>query len=158
MSLIGIKRLQQSIFQHAAASNRAGGAGGGSGYVVLATLADQFTGNINQTFTTVAATDITNSTATFALTRSTFLKVEVQVSFAVTGGIDFAYISLVEDGSVIRSALSGDGPKGYYTATILDQGVFVEGSHTFKLQGTVGAAGTTGKVLQAELFVYQLGA
>ena len=156
--MISSRRFQQNAFAAAAAMNRAAGAGGGSGYFPSLALVNLSTGTISQVFTTVAATDITNSSATFTLPRTSTLKIEVLVSFGVTAGTDFAYVSLVEDGTAVASAISGAGVRGYYTAPIFDQKIFAAGAHTFKLQGTVGATGTSGEVLAAVLFVYLLGA
>jgi hypothetical protein len=150
------QRAQQAIYAAARSMNRAAGAGGGSGLVGGQVLADIATGSIFQTFTGTSPVDITNSTGTFSLPRQTSVLILVSVSFAVTAGIDFAYVELVEDGAVIRSAIAGDGPKGYYTASIFDIAVMGAGTHTVKLQGICGAAGTSGKVLQAEVAVFQL--
>ena len=160
MSLIGVKRLQQSVFQHATAANRAAGAGGGSGFVVKQALVNKATGTISQTFSVLQASEvaITNSSATFSLARPAEVEIVAQVQMAVTAGTDYAYVLINVDGTDLTGATSGDGPKGYYTATIFTVIALGPGLHTVKLTGYVGVGTTTGIVVAANVFAFQLGA
>jgi hypothetical protein len=80
------------------------------------------------------------------------------ISFGCTAGTDFAYVHINIDGSTYTDATSGDGPRGYYTAQLLAAPVVAGGSHTVKLQGYNGTAGTSLQVISARTFVFQLGA
>ena len=82
MSLIGTGRLQRgSVFQQAAASNRAAGAGAGSGFLVMAPVI-QTTG-LNGTVTTSGSyQQIGASTSTYQVPRTQSFLVLAFISFS----------------------------------------------------------------------------
>lgn len=152
------KRMQSAIFQAHTATNRAAGVGGGSGFLAVQLLNDIQTGTINQNFTTVAPVLVTNSSGSFTLQRQCYIDIRCVAWIAVTGGIDFFYPALILDGNQVGQAVSGDGPKGYQTAPIFSAALLAAGAHTVNMTGSVGAAGTTGTIVQARTLVYQLAA
>lgn len=160
--MLGLSRLQQAVFAQALAMNRAASTGPGSGFLVAQLLSDQDTGAINQNFTGIGignAVDVTSSSATIQMARAGRLKIEATALIAVTAGTDFFYVYIDVDGAQSGSSVvSGDGPKGYYSAPLLASPLLSAGNHTIKLRGYVGAAATTGTIVRARTFTYQLGA
>jgi hypothetical protein len=153
---LNIRRFAQSHAQGAEAINRAAGQGSGYGLQGMALLADQYTAP-NQLFTGVGvanAVDLTGSATVLQVSRPMLVLVQANIWLAVTAGIDFFYAYIQVDAGSGAAVISGDGPKGYYSATALNVVMLQPGAHTAKVRGYVGAAGTTGKIVQAEIFAF----
>ena len=157
--MIAAKRLQQALFRQAIATNRADSSGVGSGFQASFPLSIQLTGQINQTFSVLVASEvtITNSSANITLLRTAWIDIRAQVTMAVTAGLNFAYVAINVDGVDQSAVTSGDGPKGYYTASPSILLRLQPGAHTIQLTGYVDNVGTTGKVVSAVVWVMQLG-
>jgi hypothetical protein len=127
---------------------------------VMKLLADASPGSINQTYSVLfaSAVDITGSSTTFTLARSTSILVVAHVWFRCSAGADYAFVAVSVDGVAIRAAISGPGASSFYTASIVAYEALGPGAHTVKLVGYVGAAGTSGTVFAIEVLTFQLGA
>jgi hypothetical protein len=106
----------------------------------MTVVADKPTGPMSFDITSTSATQITNSSTSFTLSRVAGVLLFGQAKFAVTVGVDFGYGGLRLDGVAV-------GPQWLTGA----------GTHTLDLEGHVGAAGTTMNVLRGQVTALRLG-
>lgn len=154
MTLIGVKRLQQAMFEVAASSNRAAGSGGGSGYQAIQLLGSAQPNNGAGTGTGSPIV-VTGSTVTFPIGRPVNVLI---IGSIPTGGTaaNPASLSIQVDGSISGSSLQG-GAAVQAPTTILSVALLGPGIHTAALaiaqSNTIAYSWGVG-----QFYVFQLGA
>lgn len=140
-------RHQQSVFEALASVNRAAGSGGGSGLIAASSPGYAAAGNQGGFTTANSSTwaDITNSTFTILISRTTWFEYRLVVTGHITGGAGTAYVR----GNIVgfdvtaspwyNSATFQNGFMWYFPFT---KGPIPPGQYTVKLQVATDA-GTT---------------
>lgn len=166
MTLIASKRFQQGIFEALASQNRAAGSGGGSGFVVMQTIATS--GTIPQTLGiagSASAVLIPGSAAKFIVNRAASFLINATITADVAGIIGSEQLGIYLDGvfqGVAASVFIGSAPAGTIgqVASMAVMPVLnfqAPGSHTVDWRMVPSSVGATLDIYTGIINVFQLG-